>query len=48
VSQAAEQAEALCFPAVLHKLIIFTLELPLLECVQDEKGTVCSCGTQSW
>jgi hypothetical protein len=38
--QAAEQAEALYFPAALHDLIIFTLELPLLECVQDEKGTI--------
>ena len=38
-SQAAEQAEALCFSAILHDLIVFTLELPLLECIQEEKGS---------
>jgi hypothetical protein len=37
--QAAEQAEALCYPANLHDLILFTLELPLIECIQDDKGT---------
>jgi hypothetical protein len=38
--QAAEQAEALYYPASLHDLIVFTLELPLIECIQDEKGAI--------
>jgi hypothetical protein len=41
--QAAEQAEALYYPASLHDLIVFTLELPLIECIQDEKGSVLLC-----
>jgi hypothetical protein len=40
LSQAAEQAEALCYPAHLHDLILFTLELPLIECIQDDKGMI--------
>jgi len=34
--QAAEQAEAKRYPEPLHDLIVFTLELPLLECVEDD------------
>jgi hypothetical protein len=36
--QAAEQAEGLRFSNHLHNLIVFTLELPLLESIDDEKG----------
>jgi hypothetical protein len=38
VPQAAEQAEAFCYPSTQHNLIVFTLELPLLECIHDDRG----------